>query len=103
MTQKQAIQLFEERRVRTLWDDEQEKCYFSIVDVVVVLTDVADQEQLFHLIQSVASPKANPLPPITNTMSKFITSATANITSRATNLGASLSISNTPAHGKKIC
>ena len=102
MTKKQAIQLFEERKVRTVWDDEQEKWYFSIVDVIAVLTestnpqaywrklkqrlteegnqtvtnchafkmkaadgkmrltDVADQEQLFRLIQSVPSPKAEP-------------------------------------------
>ena len=39
MTKKQAIQLFQERKVRTVWDDEQEKWYFSIVDVVSVLTD----------------------------------------------------------------
>ncbi len=43
MTQKQAIQLFEERKVRTVWDEEQEKWYFSIVDVVAVLTDSKDQ------------------------------------------------------------
>lgn len=103
MTKKQAIQLFEERKVRTIWDDEHEKWYFSIVDVVAVLTestnpqaywrklkqrlteegnqtvtnchafkmkaadgkmrltDVADQEQLFRLIQSIPSPKAEPL------------------------------------------
>ena len=105
MTTKQAIQLFEERKVRTVWDDEHEKWYFSIVDVVAVLTeqtdllkarkywnklkqrlleegnqtvtnchqlkmpaadgkmrltDVADQEQLFRLIQSIPSPKAEP-------------------------------------------
>lgn len=102
MTQKQAIQLFEERKVRTIWDNEQEKWYFSIVDVVAVLTessnpqtywrvlkkrlinegnqtvtncnafklraadgkmrltDVADQTQLFRLIQSIPSPKAEP-------------------------------------------
>ena len=105
MSKKQAIQLFEERKVRTVWDDEQEKWYFSIVDVVAVLTeqidllkarkywnklkqrlveegnqtvtnchqlkmkaadgkmrltDVADQEQLFRLIQSIPSPKAEP-------------------------------------------
>lgn len=102
MTKKQAIQLFEERKVRTIWDDEHEKWYFSIVDVIAVLTestnpqaywrklkqrlteegnqtvtnchafkmkaadgkmrltDVADQEQLFRLIQSVPSPKAEP-------------------------------------------
>ena len=102
MTKKQSIQLFEERKVRTVWDDEHEKWYFSIVDVVAVLTestnpqaywrklkqrlteegnqtvtnchafkmkaadgkmrltDVADQEQLFRLIQSIPSPKAEP-------------------------------------------
>ena len=42
MTKKQAIQLFEERKVRTVWDDEQEKWYFSIVDVCGVLTDSKD-------------------------------------------------------------
>ena len=105
MTKKQAIQLFEQRNVRTIWDDKQEKWYFSVVDVVAVLTeqtdllksrkywnklkqrlldegnqtvtnchqlklratdgkmrltDVADQEQLFRLIQSIPSPKAEP-------------------------------------------
>ena len=38
MTQKQSIQLFEERNVRTIWDDVQEKWYFSVVDVIQVLT-----------------------------------------------------------------
>ena len=37
MTKLQSIQLFEERNVRTVWDDEQEKWYFSVVDVVQVL------------------------------------------------------------------
>ena len=102
MTKKHELQLFEDRKVRTVWDDEQEKWYFSIVDVVAVLTDsenpqtywrvlknrlrkegnetvtncnalkmraadgkmrltdVADQEQLFRIIQSVPSPKAEP-------------------------------------------
>ena len=102
MTKKEAIKLFEERKVRTVWDDEQEKWYFSIVDVIGVLTDspdprnywkvlknrlkkegnetvtncnqlklladdgkmrltdVADTDQLFRLIQSVPSPKAEP-------------------------------------------
>ena len=40
--QRQAIQLFQEKRIRTLWDEEQEKWYFSIVDVVEVLTDSKD-------------------------------------------------------------
>ncbi|MDE6439482.1 MAG: Bro-N domain-containing protein [Bacteroidales bacterium] len=39
MTKKEALQLFEERKVRTLWDDKEEKWYFSIVDVVAVLTE----------------------------------------------------------------
>ena len=102
MTQKHQIQLFEERKVRTVWDDKEEKWYFSIVDVVDILTDsanpqtywrvlknrlkkegnetvtncnalrmlaadgkmrltdVADTEQLFRLIQSIPSPKAEP-------------------------------------------
>ncbi len=102
MTQKQAIQLFEERKVRTVWDDEAETWYFAIVDVVAILTesadaaaywrklkqrlkaegnetvtnchglkmlaadgkmrltDVADTTQLFRLIQSIPSPKAEP-------------------------------------------
>ena len=42
MTKKQALQLFEERKVRTVWDDEQEKWYFSVVDVCGVLTDSKD-------------------------------------------------------------
>ena len=102
MTKKQAIQLFNDRKIRAAWDDVEEKWYFSIVDVVSVLTDssdgrkywnklkqrlkeegnetvtnchqfkltasdgkmrltdVADQEQLFRLIQSIPSPKAEP-------------------------------------------
>jgi hypothetical protein len=102
MTKKQAIRLFEEQKVRTIWDDEEEKWYFCVVDVVEVLTDsanpqtywrvlknrlkkegnetvtncnalkmraadgkmrlmdVADTEQLFRLIQSIPSPKAEP-------------------------------------------
>ena len=42
MIKKQAIQLFEERKVRTVWDDQEEKWYFSIVDVCGVLTDSKD-------------------------------------------------------------
>ena len=37
-----GIQLFEEKKVRFVWDEEQEKYYFSIVDVVQVLTDSVD-------------------------------------------------------------
>ena len=39
MSKKQSIQLFEEKKVRTVWDDEQEKWYFCVVDVVEALTD----------------------------------------------------------------
>ena len=102
MTKKEALQLFEQKKVRTVWDDEEEKWYFAIVDVVEVLTDsenpqtywrvlknrlkkegnetvtncnglklraadgkmrmtdVADTEQLFRIIQSLPSPKAEP-------------------------------------------
>jgi len=102
MTQQNAIQIFEGKKVRTLWDEEQEKWYLSIIDVIEVLTgsprprkywnalktklkaegselshnlgqlkmaaedgkmrmtDVADTEQLFRLVQSIPSPKAEP-------------------------------------------
>lgn len=102
MNKKQSIQLFEEKKVRTFWDEKQEKWYFSIVDAIAILTDsidpaaywrklkqrlkqegnetvtnchglkmraadgkmrltdVADTEQLFRLIQSVPSVKAEP-------------------------------------------
>lgn len=102
MTQETSIKLFEQKQIRSSWDEEQEKWYFSIVDVVGVLsesidpqaywrklkqrlkeegnetvtdchglkmlaadgkmrfTDVADTEQLFRLIQSIPSPKAEP-------------------------------------------
>ncbi len=39
MTQRQALKLFEDRKVRTVWDDQTEEWYFSVVDVVAVLTD----------------------------------------------------------------
>ena len=39
MTKKEAIKVFEERKVRTVWDDQTEEWYFSVVDVVAVLTD----------------------------------------------------------------
>ena len=47
MTQKQAIQLFEERKVRTLWDDETETWYFSILDIIAVLTDSVNPTDYF--------------------------------------------------------
>ena len=102
MTKETAIKLFEEKEIRSVWSDEEEKWYFSIVDIVSILTespnprkywsvlktrlkkegsqlttncsqlklkssdgkfyktDVADTEQLFRLIQSIPSPKAEP-------------------------------------------
>ena len=39
MAQNDKIQLFENTRIRTAWDEEKEEWYFSIVDVVAVLTD----------------------------------------------------------------
>ena len=42
MTQKQALQIFEERKIRTVWDDEQEKWYFAIADVVEILTETVN-------------------------------------------------------------
>ena len=47
MTQKQAIQLFEERKVRTVWDDDAEKWYFSILDIIAVLTDSVNPTDYF--------------------------------------------------------
>ena len=42
MSQKQSIQLFQDSKIRTVWDEEQEIWYFSVVDVVRILTDSAD-------------------------------------------------------------
>ena len=106
MTKREISKLFEDRKIRTVWDDKEEKWYFSIVDMVGVLTDqpdtdharnywkvlkfrlkkegnesvtncnrlkltaedgkqrltdVADTEQLFRLIQSIPSPKVEPI------------------------------------------
>lgn len=47
MTQHNSIKLFEEKRVRTVWDDQQEKWYFSVIDVVAVLTDSVNPTDYF--------------------------------------------------------
>ncbi len=102
MGKENVIKIFEDKKVRTLWDADQEKWYLSIIDVIEILTgtdrprkywsdlktklhkegselsdkigqlkmaaedgklrmtDVADTEQLFRLIQSIPSPKAEP-------------------------------------------
>lgn len=52
MTKKEIIKVFEERKVRTVWDDKEEKWYFSIVDVVAVLTDSADPKQYIKRMKS---------------------------------------------------
>ena len=101
--EEKSIQLFDNRQIRTQWDAEREKWYFSVVDIIEILTgtdrprkywadlkkkllsegsevsekigqlkmpapdgkmrltDVADQEQMFRLIQSIPSPKAEPI------------------------------------------
>ena len=41
-SKKDAIKLFEERQVRTIWDEEAEKWWFSVIDVIAVLTDSVD-------------------------------------------------------------
>ena len=51
VTQQMAIRLFEERRVRTLWDDAAEKWYFSVVDVVSVLTDSVDGRKYWNKLK----------------------------------------------------
>ena len=52
MTKQESIQLFEAKKVRTVWDDEQEKWYFSVVDVVRVLTDSKDPKQYLKKMKS---------------------------------------------------
>ena len=48
---KEAIKLFEERKVRTIWDDTQEKWYFSIVDVVAILTDSSNPQTYWRVLK----------------------------------------------------
>jgi len=52
MTKRQAIQLFEEKKVRTVWDDEHEKWYFSIVDVVEVLTESTNPQTYWRVLKN---------------------------------------------------
>lgn len=51
MTKKEAIKIFEEKKVRTLWDDETEEWYFSVVDVVGVLTDSVDGRKYWNKLK----------------------------------------------------
>ena len=43
MDENNSIQLFEDRKIRTAWDEEQEEWYFSVVDVIAVLTDSSNR------------------------------------------------------------
>jgi len=52
MTKKESIKLFEEKKVRAVWDDEQEIWYFSISDIVEVLTDSKDPKQYIKKMKS---------------------------------------------------
>ena len=52
MTKKEALKLFEEKKVRTVWDDEREKWYFSIVDVVAVLTESPDPSKYWRVLKT---------------------------------------------------
>ena len=52
MTKKQSLQLFEERKVRTVWDDQEEKWYFAIVDVVAVLTDSENPQTYWRVLKN---------------------------------------------------
>ena len=52
MTKREIPKLFEDRKIRTIWDDKEEKWYFSIVDVVAVLTDSADPKQYIKRMKS---------------------------------------------------
>ena len=49
---KEAIKLFEERKVRTIWDDTHEKWYFSIVDVVAIHLRIV---KIFLLLESIGT------------------------------------------------
>lgn len=51
MTQKQSLKIFEEKRVRTVWDDETEKWYFSVVDVVGVLTESPNPRNYWKVLK----------------------------------------------------
>jgi len=51
MTKKEALQLFEQRKVRTIWDDQEEKWYFSIVDVCGVLTDSSNPGNYWKVLK----------------------------------------------------
>ena len=51
MTQTQSLQIFDEKRIRTAWDDETEKWYFSVVDVVGALTDSPNPQTYWRVLK----------------------------------------------------
>ncbi len=51
MTKKQAIQVFEEKQVRTVWDDVEEKWYISIVDTIAVLTESTNPQTYWRVLK----------------------------------------------------
>ena len=52
MTQRHKIQLFEDKKVRTAWDDEREEWYFSIDDVCGVLTESKDPQTYWRVLKN---------------------------------------------------
>ena len=52
MTKQNAIKLFEEKKVRTVWDDETEEWYFSVVDVIGVLTDSPNPRKYWSVLKT---------------------------------------------------
>ena len=61
MTQQNAIKVFEEKKVRTLWDSETEEWYFSIVDVVAVLTDSPNPRKYWSVLKKRLKKEGNEL------------------------------------------
>ena len=59
MAQEEAIKLFEGKQVRYVWDDEKEKYFFSIVDVIQVLTDSADARTYWKVLKNRLSKEGN--------------------------------------------
>ena len=51
MTQNNVIKIFEEKKVRSVWDDETEKWYFSIVDVIEILTDSPNPRKYWSVLK----------------------------------------------------
>lgn len=51
MTHQNAIQIFEGKKVRTLWDEDQQKWYLSIVDVIAVLTDSPNPRKYWSVLK----------------------------------------------------